>query len=271
MTKVIAEIGWNHMGNIEIAKKMIIAAKESGADYAKFQTWHVNNLKKGPWDNDGRREIYTKAELTNDKHHELIKICKEVGIPFLTSVFNPDDVEFISSLIDDIKIPSSEMRNNKLIMEIIKHFKSKENHHIFMSTGSSTWDEITSTIKLLKDNEMNFTVLHCVSSYPCPVDICNLNKINELKKLHSSVGYSGHCFGINDAIVSLEYDIDVIEKHFTIDHSLPGRDNQFAILPSELKSLCDLRNDRNKLKQFLGTEYHKNEKENREVYGGRWG
>ena len=125
MTKVIAEIGWNHMGNIEIAKKMIIAAKESGADYAKFQTWHVNNLKKGPWDNDGRREIYTKAELTNDKHHELIKICKEVGIPFLTSVFNPDDVEFISSLIDDIKIPSSEMRNNKLIMEIIKqHVKT---------------------------------------------------------------------------------------------------------------------------------------------------
>lgn len=271
MTKIIAEIGWNHMGNIELAKKMIIAAKESGADFAKFQTWRVKNLKSGSWDNDGRRDIYTRAELTDEKHNELIKICNEVGISFLTSVFNPDDIKFVSKLIDNIKIPSSEMRNNKLLLEIIKYFKTKENHHIFMSTGSSTWDEIKNAIKILQDNNMNFSVLHCVSSYPCPPEICNLDKINELRKLHDSVGYSGHCFGINDAIVSLEYNIDIIEKHFTIDHSLPGRDNQFAILPHELKNLCDLRNDRNKLKQFLGNEYLENEKDNRDNYSGRWG
>ena len=271
MTKIIAEIGWNHMGNMDIARQMIVAAKESGADFAKFQTWHVKNLKSGPWDNDGRREIYTKAELTNDKHKQLIEICNEVGIPFLTSVFNPDDVHFVSTLIDNIKIPSSEMKNEKLILEIVKHFKSKNNHHIFMSTGSSTWEEINNMVNILKNNNMNFSILHCVSAYPCPPEICNLDKINELKKLHTSVGYSGHCFGINDAIVSLEYNIDVIEKHFTIDHELPGRDNQFAILPHELKQLCDLRNDRDKLKKFLGKKYLENESDNRNIYGGRWG
>lgn len=271
MTKIIAEIGWNHMGDMTLAKKMILAAKESGADFAKFQTWHVNNLKNGPWDLDGRREIYKKAELTNDKHYELINICNDIGIPFLTSVFNPNDVKFISELIDNIKIPSSEMKNKTLILEIIKYFKPKNNHHIFMSTGSSTWEEINNIVKVLKNNNMNFSILHCVSSYPCPPEICNLDKINELKNIHNSVGYSGHCFGINDAIISLEYNIDVIEKHFTIDHNLPGRDNKFAILPCELKQLCDLRDDRNKLKKFLGKDYLDNEKENRNIYSGRWG
>ena len=209
---------------------------------------------------DGRRDIYTKAELTNDKHLKLIEICKKNNIKFLTSVFNLKDVEFISTLIDDIKIPSSEMRNTKLLLEIIKYFKPKKNHTIFMSTGSSKWEEILTAINLLKDNNMNFIVLHCVSAYPCPDNICNLDKINELKKLHNKIGYSGHCFGINDAIISLEYNIDVIEKHFTIDHKLPGRDNQFAILPHELKFLCNLRNSRLKLKEYLGNEYLENEK-----------
>ena len=270
MTEIIAEIGWNHMGDLDLAEKMIIEAKKSGADYAKFQTWKVENLKEGLWDKDGRREIYKKAELSDNKHLKLIEICEKNDIKFLTSVFNPNDVKFISTLINDIKIPSSEMRNTNLILEIIKYFKPKKNHTIFMSSGSSKWEEIKNAIKLLKENDMNFIVLHCVSAYPCPDNICNLDKINELKKLHHKVGYSGHCFGINDAIVSLEYDIDVIEKHFTIDHTLPGRDNQFAILPNELKFLCDLRNSRLNLKKYLGNEYLENEKDNRENYSGRW-
>ncbi|HUV84432.1 MAG TPA: N-acetylneuraminate synthase family protein, partial [Methanosarcinales archaeon] len=81
--KIIAEIGWNHMGDMNLAKKMIDSAKECGADYAKFQTWSVKNLKLGPWDQDGRREIYEKAELTIDKHKELKSYCDNVGIKFL--------------------------------------------------------------------------------------------------------------------------------------------------------------------------------------------
>ena len=86
--KLIAEIGWNHMGDMELAKNMIISAAKSGADICKFQTWSEKNLKSGPWDNDGRREIYKKAELSEEQHFELKKICEENKVLFLTSVFN---------------------------------------------------------------------------------------------------------------------------------------------------------------------------------------
>jgi N,N'-diacetyllegionaminate synthase len=271
MTIIIAEIGWNHMGDISLAKKMIQAAKESGADYAKFQTWHVKNLKKGSWDNDGRRQIYEKAELTDEKHFELKKECDKLGIKFLTSVFCSKDVEFVSNLIDEVKIPSTEMDNEELIDNVIKYFSKKEKHHIFLSTGTSLFKDVKSVVKKLKDNKMNFSIMHCVSSYPCPYNICNLDRINELKKIHDSVGYSGHCQGVFDSIVSLEYDIDVIEKHFTIDHNLPGRDNKFAILPHELKYLCDLRDNRASLKKFHQNDFLENEKDCRNNYKRRWG
>ena len=92
---LIAEIGWNHMGDMDLAEKMIIAAKKNGADYCKFQTWSEKNLKAGPWDTDGRREIYIKAGLTEEKHNKLKKIFKEKKINFLTSVFNINDLPFV--------------------------------------------------------------------------------------------------------------------------------------------------------------------------------
>ena len=245
-------------------------AKNSGADYAKFQTWSVKNLKSGSWDKDGRREIYEKAQLTHEKHLELINICKKYDINFLTSVFNSNDVEFVSTLINSVKIPSSEMNNQELIESIIKYFKPLDNHHIFISTGSSLFSEILNVIEIFKKNNMNFSILHCVSSYPCPYDKCNLDRIKELKKYHTSTGYSGHCPGIFDAIASLEYNIDVIEKHFTIDNELPGRDNKFAILPDDLKFLCDYNKNRNDLKTFVSLDYQESEKDNRENYSGRW-
>ena len=87
MTLLIAEIGWNHMGDIDLAKEMILEAKKSGATHAKFQNWKVSNLKKGPWDNDGRREIYEKAELTEEKTKIIYSICKQNNIRFLKSIF----------------------------------------------------------------------------------------------------------------------------------------------------------------------------------------
>ena len=90
--ELIAEIGWNHMGDMKLAKEMISAAKESGCDFAKFQTWSVRRLKRGVWDTDGRREIYEKAELTHDQHFILKELCEENSIQFLTSVFNINDI-----------------------------------------------------------------------------------------------------------------------------------------------------------------------------------
>ena len=127
MTKceLIAEIGWNHMGDMNLAEKMISEATKSGADYCKFQTWKVDSLKSGPWDNDGRLEIYKKAELTKEKHKKLLEICKKNKINFMTSVFNIKDLEFVASLSNEIvKIPSHEVYNIELIKEAQNLFKT---------------------------------------------------------------------------------------------------------------------------------------------------
>ena len=84
---IIAEIGWNHMGNMNLAEKMIVSAAHNGADICKFQTWSVKNIKPGPWDTDGRKEIYKKAELSKEQHHYLKKICEKNNVVFLTSAF----------------------------------------------------------------------------------------------------------------------------------------------------------------------------------------
>src|SRR6056300_215551 len=105
--ELIAEIGWNHMGDMALAEEMIKEASLAGADYCKFQTWNVKNLKSGPWNHDGRVEIYKKAELSNEKHHELLKLCKRYNTKFLTSVFNINDLEFVSTISKEaVKIPS---------------------------------------------------------------------------------------------------------------------------------------------------------------------
>ena len=143
---LIAEIGWNHMGNMKLAKKMILEAKKNGADFAKFQTWSVKNLKSGSWDKDGRRKIYEKAQLSQKKHKLLKSYCDKIKIKFLTSVFNEKDLTWLSKLSNyAIKIPSHEIYNIKLIEESLKRFK-----FVIISTGAAKWSEIKNIHKLIK-------------------------------------------------------------------------------------------------------------------------
>ena len=264
MTKVIAEIGWSHMGDMELAKEMILAAKESGADFAKFQTWSVRRLKRGSWDTDGRREIYEKAELSFDKHVELKEYCDEVGIGFMSSVFSIDDARLLKNVVTDyVKIPSFESRNKDLIHYCLKHFK-----HLLISTGTSTYEEIRNT---LQDVPLDrFTLLHCVSSYPCGFDIVNLPRIEILKGLSYSVGFSDHSQGIEASVLSLGYDVEFIEKHFTTDNDLPGRDNKFAVLPDDIKELKRYIDIHKYVDASRGPDYHKLELDSRENYVGRF-
>jgi N,N'-diacetyllegionaminate synthase len=263
-TKIIAEIGWNHMGDMDLAKEMIVAAKESGADYAKFQTWSVKNLKPGPWDKDGRLQIYKKAEITKDKHHLLKQYCDEAGISFLTSIFNIDDVGWLSKLNDKIiKVPSHEVYNSKLIEELDGKFKS-----ILISTGASKWNEVVNIKTLI--SKSNIILMHCVSAYPCNPENINLDRINELKTVSKEVGYSGHLPDIYDAIASMDYEVSYIEKHFTIDKSLPGRDNEFALLPSELKTICEYRDRYLDMKIYHGKDSQAIESDVIDNYRGRW-
>jgi sialic acid synthase SpsE len=123
MTKIIAEIGWNHMGDLELAKNMIVSAKDNGADLVKTQFFSTKNLKAGPWDNDGRREIYEKAQLNINKYLELKEFAREKKITFFTSVFNLEGLKEISSFEKEIiKIPSVESNNYEIIEFASRNF-----------------------------------------------------------------------------------------------------------------------------------------------------
>lgn len=260
--KIIAEIGWNHMGDIDLAKKMIDSAAQSGADYAKFQTWSVKNLSSGPWDEDGRRQIYEKAELNRDEHLELKGYCDSAGIKFLTSCFNTKDLVWLRDICDEVKIASTECNNIDLVERASKLFST-----VFMSTGTSKKSEWQKW-----KNLSNIIFLHCVSSYPCPAEVCNMKRMIVLQEEfgRDRVGYSGHYEGIEDAIIALSNGAIVVEKHFTTDNRLPGRDNKFAILPTQLSDLVYFRDIAKQMLTNQGADYQSCEQEARDLYAGRW-
>ena len=262
--RIIAEIGWNHCGDMNLAKKMIKAAAESGADYAKFQTWSVSRLKTGDWDVDGRREIYEQAELTKERHEELISYCNEMNISFLSSVFSIEDAKLLVELkCNSVKIPSFESRNIELIKYCNDHFET-----VFMSTGTSTLEEIKYSISFF--DKAILYLMHCVSVYPGKYEIANLPKMISLKQIHNLVGYSDHIEGIESAKIALGLGAVVIEKHFTIDNNLPGRDNKFAILPNELLGLRKYINYIHDMMIDHGTSYNELEFDSRTNYAGRF-
>ena len=263
--ELIAEIGWNHMGDMKLAEKMISEAVNVGADYCKFQTWRVNNLKNGPWDTDGRLEIYKKAELSNNDHQILVKLCEKKKVNFLTSIFNIKDLDFICKLSDEaIKIPSHEVYNLELIKETCKNFKK-----IFISVGACEWSEFENILNLNIDLKKVY-FMHCVSSYPLKQENVNLPKLLEIKKIHNQIGYSGHLNGIEDAIAAISQGASVVEKHFTIDNELPGRDNKFALLPNELKKISEYRDIFSKMIIDRGLDVQDCEKDIYNNYRGRW-
>lgn len=263
--KIIAEIGWNHMGDMNLAKEMIKAAAGSGADYVKFQTWSEKNLKSGPWDHDGRREIYKKAELSEKNHYYLLSICKDCKVGFLTSVFNVNSLEFLKDLgLKMIKIPSHEVYNKELIKKSDQYFEK-----VIVSTGAAKWDEIKAIPTLIDKKKL--ILMHCVSSYPCSAEDVNLPRISSLKELSNEVGYSGHFPGIDDAMASMSFGISYIEKHFTTDQNLPGRDNKYAILPDDLKYLTQYRNNFELMIQDKGLNLQKSEEDTYHNYRNRWG
>ena len=264
MIKVIAEIGWNHCGDIDLAKKFVESASKNGATYAKFQTWSTSRLKNGAWDHDGRKEIYEKAELSIEDHQTLIKCCKENNISFLSSVFSIPDAQLLIELgCEIVKIPSFESRNHELISFCDNNFKT-----IIMSTGTSTFDEISESIN--KIHNADLYLMHCVSVYPQDYSEANLPKMKKLMSICEKVGLSDHIEGVESSKVAVGEGAIIIEKHFTIDKNLPGRDNKFAILPEQLKDLTDFIKNRELMFNDLGLGYNEKENDSRINYTGRF-
>ena len=264
--KIIAEIGWNHLGDMGIAEKMIVSAKQCGANVAKFQLWDPKYLKKGPWDTDGRREIYEKASLNLNSINKLKKCCTQNDIEFLLSGFGTKSAKIIKEIgLRTIKIPSHETTNIKFLDFCSNNFET-----IYFSSGASTKNEIIEAMKILKRYNSRINLMHCVSSYPCNIGNINLKRLDWLKTIHEEVGLSDHTPDTITPAFAVMKGATVLEKHFTIDNELPGRDNKFALNPVNFKKMTNKINLAYLSLIDHGIDYQNSEKDVVLNYRGRW-
>ena len=247
-TFVIAEIGVNHNGQVQLAKKMIKIAKNCGANAVKFQSFKASNLvskkarlanyQKKSFHKDSMIDLLKKYELSEDEQIILYNYCKKIKIEFLSSAFDDESLNFlITSLkIKKIKILSGELNNLQLLIKI-----AKANKTTFLSTGMANLKEIKKAIKILNKNGLKkkkLIILHCNSAYPTPMRDANLRSIPFLKKkLGMKVGYSDHTLGLESSIAAISLGAIVIEKHFTLNRKMKGPDHSTSLMPQELKQM----------------------------------
>ncbi|EMF80423.1 N-acetylneuraminate synthase [Leptospira weilii serovar Topaz str. LT2116] len=259
-TLIIAEAGVNHNGNIDLACKLVDIAVEAGADIVKFQTFEAEKLatksaKKADYQSkvtdsfESQFDMLKKLELSKSDHLTLINRCKEKGIEFLSAAFDLHSLAFLEQFnLDRYKIPSGEITNLQYLQRIGSLRKP-----IILSTGMSTLSEIESAILVLEGSGTkrdDITVLHCNTEYPTPFDDVNLFAMSSIRESFKvKVGYSDHTPGIEVSIAAVALGASVIEKHFTLDKSLPGPDHKASLEPSELKVMVQsIRN----IEQSLG-------------------
>ncbi len=273
-TYIIAEAGVNHNGSFSMAKKLIDVVKEAGADAVKFQTFRAENLvtkeaRQAEYqvENLGEAtsqfEMLKKLELSFDEFASLKDYCDNIGIEFLSTPFDYDSVDFLVDQLQmqTVKIPSGELTNSPFI-----HYIATKQKKMIISTGMATIDEIHEALSFVayglarpdvdvsidsvhsfyKTNEAKailqkfVTVLHCTTEYPAPLDTINLNAMNQLsEELGLPIGFSDHSEGITIPIAAISMGATVIEKHFTLDRTLPGPDHVASLEPSELAAMVE--------------------------------
>jgi N,N'-diacetyllegionaminate synthase len=247
-TLIIAEAGVNHNGDPALARKLIDVAAECGADLVKFQTFSSDSLvtrtaAKAEYQNrttdskESQHEMLRRLELTTEMHKELIAHCAARGIGFFSTGFDIESVDLLVGLGQDrFKIPSGEITNLPYLRHIGRMGKS-----VILSTGMAEMDEIQAAIDALEEAgtpRANITILHCTTEYPTPAAEVNLRAMLSIQKAFGvEVGYSDHTRGIEVAIAAVALGASVIEKHFTLDRSLPGPDHQSSLEPEELKAM----------------------------------
>lgn len=239
--KIIAEIGVNHNGRIEYAKELINSAKKAKADYVKFQSYITENLvdKNAPLAKYQKKkniknqfELLKKYELSFDEQKKLFMYAKKKNIEFISSPFDLESCENLIRLgIKTVKIPSGEITNYPLLHKVAKNFKE-----VFLSTGMASINEIKNAIKILKKNNTELTILHCISLYPTPAKDINLNFLKKLKtEFNYKLGFSDHSLGCTAAILSVSYGVLLIEKHITLNKNFKGPDHNASMEVEEFK------------------------------------
>jgi N,N'-diacetyllegionaminate synthase len=243
---VIAEAGVNHNGNIEIAKKLINAAKNSDADAVKFQTFKAEKVmskfaqmadyqKVNTGIDETQLEMIKKLELSYNDFVYLKEYCDKLDIEFMSTPFDYDSIDFLNELdVQHWKIPSGEITNLPYLIKIAKLHKP-----VILSTGMSTMEDIKAALSILRENGAGeITVLHCTTEYPAPFEDVNLNAMNTIMKMFNiPVGYSDHTKGIEVSIAAVALGATIIEKHFTLDRNMEGPDHKASLEPHELKAM----------------------------------
>lgn len=266
---IIAEAGVNHNGSLDMAKKLVDVATESGADAVKFQTFKADKLvsktaKRADYQiantgtNESQHEMIKKLELTDEAHDILVDYCKKKGIDFLSTPFDLESLDLLANKLNlpKIKLPSGDITNGPLLLETAKTKKA-----IILSTGMCGLGEIEIALGilafgLLGSNENpsaaafekayyssegrkvlreRVSLLHCTTEYPAPLYEVNLKVMATLEKAFGlEVGYSDHTKGIAVSVAAAALGATIIEKHFTLDRNLPGPDHKASLEPHEL-------------------------------------
>lgn len=245
---IIAEAGVNHNGSLEMAREMVRVARECGADYVKFQTAVPEAVistiaPKAEYQKETTGAAQSQLEMCRAIHlpladyEGLAALCRDEGIGFMSTPFDLQSIDCLARLgMDWWKIPSGEITNLPYLRKI-----GARGERVIMSTGMSTLDEVEAAMQVLEQSgtpRENVILLHCTTQYPAPYDSVNLQAMNTLRSLHPlAVGYSDHTRGIEIPVAAAAMGARVIEKHFTLDKTLPGPDHRASLDPAELAAM----------------------------------
>ena len=247
---IIAEVGVNHNGSLERAKEMIDLAASAGVDAVKFQTFVAESLvtrtaakadyqQQATDTTESQFEMLKNLELSLSDFEELKAHCEEQGVDFLTTPFDLVTIDMLVDLgVDKWKLPSGEL-TNLLYMRKIGALRQE----VIMSTGMSDMDEVSAAVSVLESSGVlreQLTLLHCNTEYPTPMHDVNLRAMQTLQSTFpglKGIGYSDHTLGIEVPIAAVAMGAVVIEKHFTLDRTLPGPDHHASLEPDDLKAM----------------------------------
>lgn len=238
---VIAEAGLNHNGSIAMAKALIDVAVVAGADAVKFQKRTVDRLavrevlnapdSRFPEFGSTYRQIREHLEFGWDDYVALKEYCAGKGIDFLCTAFDEEAVGFLERLgVEGYKLASHSLTNLGLL-----EFLAARRKPTILSTGMAEWEEIDRAVAIFRKNQVPLALLHCVSAYPTPSNQCNLSLMGILRERYGLVvGYSGHEMGTLPTLTAVAMGAAIVERHFTLDATLPGFDHKFSLEPDRL-------------------------------------
>lgn len=249
---IIAELSANHNGSLDRAFETIDAAVAAGADAIKLQTYTADTMtidcdeedflvKGGLWDGYKLYDLYKWAETPFEWHKAMFDYARSKGITVFSTPFDESAVDLLEELnAPAYKVASFELTDLPLIRYIAKTGKP-----IIMSTGMASEEDISDAVNVVREvGCSDLVLLHCISSYPAPMDQANLQQMNELKRIYDIIpGLSDHTLGTTVSIAAVAMGAKVIEKHFTLSRDDKGPDSEFSIEPQELKMLCESAKD----------------------------